>query len=48
MISRRQILSRSVYELSSYDQEDDDYNPYGYEDEDEDVWFNRDRLVKVS
>jgi hypothetical protein len=41
MISRRRILSRSRDELNFADQ----YNPY---DEEEDIWYTKDKLFKVS
>ena len=45
MISRRRILSRSRDELlNQQSQYPDNYNPY---EEEEDVWYSKDKLLKV-
>jgi hypothetical protein len=41
MISRRKILSRSKDALNC---NDDQFNPY---EEEEDIWFSKDKLFKV-
>ncbi|KAH9511033.1 hypothetical protein DERF_009519 [Dermatophagoides farinae] len=44
MISRRRILSRSRDELMN-GQYPDNYNPY---EEEEDVWYSKDKLLKLA